>query len=175
MLAAYFAQKAQQFAAKGISDDFADPMTQDWLLQLAGAPKTADTEPLRLFGLKLDDRYVAIWGAGRHGPSVSGMITSFDTEGEIARTSPGELLLEWVIGRLCAEGHHLFDFGVGEAHYKTLWSDTTIPLFDSYLHVSKTGAAITMLLRSKQSAKRMIKQSPRLMALMARARRLLRG
>ena len=171
MLDEYLAQKGRQFEAMGVRDAFADAETRKWLLAMATMPPTSTT-PLKLFGLRLDDRYIAIWGVGLDGSLVSGMMTSYFDDARIARTSPGELLLEWLVQRLCAEGRMQFDFGVGEAHYKTLWSDVTIPLFDSYIGVTLKGRLLAGALTARSKLKRKIKQSPRLLAVAKRMQRV---
>lgn len=171
MLDVYFRQKRRRFDSLGIADPFAHPDDQRFLRRLARAP--ADHLPaLRLFGLKLGERYVSIWGAGVHGGSASGMITSFDDDQAIARTSPGELLLERMLRCFCAEGVKRFDFGVGEAQYKSLWSDEMVPLFDLIVATSLRGQPAALIMRRAAAAKRAIKQSPGAMAVLKRARRL---
>jgi CelD/BcsL family acetyltransferase involved in cellulose biosynthesis len=51
------------------------------------------------------------------------MATSFDMASEIAKTSPGEILLVDLIKLKCHAGITVFDLGVGEARYKTTICD----------------------------------------------------
>ena len=171
MLNTYFQQKSERFDAQGVTDPFADPAIRRWLGALAAFPSG---QALRLFGLKLDQTYVAIWGVGQHDGVVSGMITSFAGSEALQRCSPGDLLLEWMLRRLCAEGVSQFDFGVGEAQYKSIWSDETIPLFDTHLGLTAKGAALSTLLQAKTRLKRAIKQSPRLMTNLKKVRQFWR-
>ena len=171
MLDAYFRQKSERFGRQGIADPFAEPGIRRWIGRMSNASSNADERLLRLFGLKLADTYVAIWGVGQHGDTVSGMFTSFDAADRLARCSPGDLLLEWIIRRFCEEGIGQLDFGVGEAAYKTLWSDMTIPLFDTHLGVTAKGKLLAALMQEKTRAKRAFKQSPRLMKALNAVRR----
>ncbi len=150
MLQAYFTQKSIQFAGKGIIDPFDDENVRSWLRNLSC---------LRLFGLELEGKYLAIWGIGIQQQHVSGMFTSYDTQSEAARSSPGEVLLVWLIRKLCLDGYSSIDFGVGEARYKDVWSDETVRLVDMYMSVSLTGVIPAFLMRLKGRLKRWVKQS----------------
>ncbi|MBY0612612.1 MAG: GNAT family N-acetyltransferase [Beijerinckiaceae bacterium] len=174
VLNAYFEQKSAQFLAQGIPDAFADDDVRGWLHAMAIESIDNGSGTLRLFALRLAGRIVAVWAVGVHRGCASGMLTSHVAEPDIARTSPGELLLEWMIRRLCAEGCIQLDFGVGEARYKSQWSDATIPLFDAYLGVSPLGRAAALAMRSTTRLKRRVKQSERLSRLVKALRRLRR-
>jgi len=171
MLETYFRQKALRFERLGIDNPFASEADQAFLRQLA-KPGSEGSTVLRLFALRLDQAYVSIWGAGTHAGSASGMITSFDETPAIARTSPGELLLERMLRQFCLEGLERFDFGVGEAPYKIFWSDETVPLYDLGIGLTQQGHVAASLIRQASAVKRAIKQSPRGMRLLAAFRRL---
>jgi CelD/BcsL family acetyltransferase involved in cellulose biosynthesis len=161
MFNAYFSQKAESFQKKGIHDPFADPAIKNWLMNLGN---------LRLFGLTLNNKYIAVWGCGVQGSIASGMFTSFDATSEAVRSSPGEVLLIWLVRKLCAEGYNRIDYGVGEARYKTTWSDKTIKLVDSHIGVSPIGKIAAFVMFMKGAIKREIKHSPALMKLVQQVR-----
>jgi CelD/BcsL family acetyltransferase involved in cellulose biosynthesis len=163
MFNAYFVQKADSFQKKGIKDPFADPAIKQWLSGL---------DDLRLFGLTLNNKYIAIWGCGVKGSIASGMFTSFDATSEAVKSSPGEVLLVWLLRKLCAEGYNRIDYGVGEARYKTTWSDKTIKLVDTHIGVSAVGRIAALIMHFKGVVKRKIKHSPALMKLVERVRKL---
>jgi CelD/BcsL family acetyltransferase involved in cellulose biosynthesis len=165
MFNAYFIQKSESFQKKGIHDPFADPAIQHWLMGL---------DNLRLFGLTLNNKYIAIWGCGVQGSIASGMFTSFDATSEAVKSSPGEVLLICLLRKLCAEGYNRIDYGVGEARYKTTWSDKTIRLVDTQLSVSAIGRISAFAIAIKGAAKRKIKHTPALMKIVERLR-MLRG
>ena len=74
--------------------------------------------PVVFYGLRCGDRIVATLGGTRAGGRFCGMLTSFDADPEVARTSPGELLLSEVVKLHCSAGFSTFDLGIGEARYK---------------------------------------------------------
>ncbi len=170
-LEVYFRQKSTRFDAQGIADPFADPAVRNWLSLLAQTKMPDGHLALRLFGLKLNGEYISIWGVGTRENLISGMFTSFETTGDVAKISPGEILLVWLIRKFCSEGYQFFDFGVGEARYKSIWCDTTIALFDTHIGVSMSGRLLAKALIAKGRIKRKIKQSPRLMKLAQRLRK----
>ena len=51
------------------------------------------------------------------------MFISYDPDPDIARSSPGELLLCAVLRDACARNLSAFDLGVGDARYKTTFCD----------------------------------------------------
>ncbi len=157
MLTAYFEQKAKSLNAKGIKDPFSDFKVQEWLRSMPC---------LRLFGLTLNGHYQAIWGMGVEDKHVSGMFTSFASDGEAVRVSPGEVLLRWIIRKMCIDGMSCIDFGVGEARYKDTWSNEVIALKYSFIGVSLQGFIVAFGLSLIARLKRQIKKSPRLMKLM---------
>lgn len=102
------------------------------------------------------------------------MLNSFATEDEIARSSPGDLLLHSLLRDLVARGVGRFDLGVGEARYKNAVCDETIALVDSVIPATPLGALATPILAALTRAKRALKQNPRLFASLTRLRRRVR-
>ena len=117
---------------------------------------------------------VATFGGTRRGRRFSGMLMSFAADPDLARTSPGELLLSEVLKLHCADGLVAFDLGIGEARYKAAYCPDVEMLFDCVLPLTARGRlyAGTELLRL--SAKRAIKQSAWAWPLVQRLRRMSR-
>ena len=175
MLEQYYGWKAQQFAAMGIVDPFCEPAMRRFL-----ATATSDEDaPIRLFALKAGERLLALIGGAQaggkfSGKQFSGMFTAYEPAPEIARHSPGEVLIAALIPALCREGFAHFDLGVGEARYKAHYCPERITLLDIAIPVTATGriACAGWLLARK--AKRAIKQNGALFERVKRFRRLLR-
>jgi CelD/BcsL family acetyltransferase involved in cellulose biosynthesis len=123
------------------------------------------------FALLCGDRVVATLGGVRQGTRFSGMLTSFTAEPDIARTSPGELLLGEVMALHGAAGFTTFDLGIGEARYKESYCPDVEELFDSLVPVSVRGHLVARLEGLRLQAKRAIKQSPWAWPLAQRVRR----
>jgi CelD/BcsL family acetyltransferase involved in cellulose biosynthesis len=129
-----------------------------------GAPR------LELHALALADRVVATFGALSAGDRLSGLFISYDADPEIARSSPGELMVRAVVREAIARGFATFDLGVGEARYKDDACEAEEALFDSAFAFTARGRVAALAFKLKQRAKRRIKRSPRLLALFTRLR-----
>ena len=99
------------------------------------------------------------------------MMTAFDADPEIARFSPGDLLLQHLVRDQAARGRRAFDLGVGEARYKASICDETIALVEMMVPVSLRGTPTGAPRQGLTRTKRRIKRDPRLFALVRRLRR----
>ncbi|KAB0609135.1 GNAT family N-acetyltransferase [Castellaniella defragrans] len=126
VLAELFRQKSRRWRETGSRDLFADPayrafygtLTRD---ELAGGL-------VSLCSLRAGRALVAThWGLAFRGRYY--WILPGYTGGELARYSPGRLLLqaqiEWAIG----QGFEVFDLTVGEEAYKKAWAGDSLPLY----------------------------------------------
>ena len=116
------------------------------------------------------DRIVATFGALSAGDRLSGLFLSHDCDPEIARSSPGELIVHAMVREAIARGLKTLDLGVGEARYKDDACEAEEELFDSAFAVTPLGGVAALAFKAKQSAKRRIKRSPRLLAFAKRLR-----
>lgn len=168
-LAAFYQWKAAQFTEMGIRDPFADPAFRRFLERA-----TAGDDPaIRLFMLRAGERPLALLGGARSGVHFSGMFTAYDPSPEIARHSPGEVLISALIPALCEADFAAFDLGVGEARYKAHYCPERIALVDIALPVTPGGHAAGMVWRLARKAKRAIKQNGALFEVFRKIRRRL--
>ncbi|GGK43071.1 GNAT family N-acetyltransferase [Salinarimonas ramus] len=177
-LDAFFAFKARRMNALGIDDPFDAPGVRAFLAS-AAAPTPDGVRPaLTLWRLTVGDRIAATFGAACDGERASGMFIAFDDAPEIARATPGDLMLLSIVEDLRAEGYESFDLGVGEARYKGHFCDRREALFELTLPVSLRGRAYAAGAgaagRLKRAIKREAATNPRITAAIARARRLLK-
>ncbi|MDP3602410.1 MAG: GNAT family N-acetyltransferase [Bosea sp. (in: a-proteobacteria)] len=156
---AFLRQKAARFAMMGIADPFAPPAVRRFLER--GAQAEGDRPPvLELYSLDVAGQSVATYVGAVHAGRFSGMATSFAMDSEVAKTSPGEILLVDLIRLKSRDGITVFDLGVGEARYKTTICDERDDLVDSFLPLTARGHAFALFSRAKREAKRRIKASP---------------
>jgi CelD/BcsL family acetyltransferase involved in cellulose biosynthesis len=156
---AFLRQKAARFRVIGVPDPFAAPAIRSFL-ERAAQPNGAQAPVLELYSLDIAGQPVATYVGAVQAARFSGMATSFDMESEVARTSPGEILLVDLIKLKGREGTTVFDLGVGEARYKTTICDEREELVDSFLPLTAKGHAFAGIARAKRWAKRRIKASP---------------
>lgn len=163
--------KAARFQSQGISDPFDGPDVRAFLEAAAtGAGEKGRT--LELHALQVGGRTVAVYGALADAQRFCGLFTAFDGDTEIARSSPGDILLMKIIADACARGLKTFDLGVGEARYKAQVCTATEALFDSVLPVTARGQLAGAALARLVAAKRWAKHSPLASGLIARLRQL---
>jgi CelD/BcsL family acetyltransferase involved in cellulose biosynthesis len=147
LLAAFLAQKKLRFAAMGITNPFDDPAALAFLEQAAAVPlEGGPPAPVALYALKTGDRVVAVFGGVIHGGRFCGMFTSFDAAPDVARSSPGDLLILHLVRTMCARGLTAFDLGVGDAAYKSDYCKIREELFDSFLPMTATGRLASIAL-----------------------------
>ncbi|WP_159727419.1 GNAT family N-acetyltransferase [Methylosinus sp. Ce-a6] len=163
ILEALLAQKAERLR----DPSFARGAMRDFVLGRCGGA-------LEAHALTLDGRIIAAYAGFVHRGRFSAMLNSFVADEEIARSSPGDLLLHSLLRDLVARGVARFDLGVGEARYKNAVCDETIALVDVVVPATALGALAAPILAALTRAKRAIKQNPRLFAALARLRRLAR-
>lgn len=170
VLEVFFAQKAARMREMGIANPFDEPAARAFL-HAATRPDEAGRAAVGIWSLRAGDRIVATFGAALDRERVSGMFISFDASPEIARSSPGDLLVQSLLDALRAEGVRSFDLGVGAARYKNQFCDRREPLVDLVLPVTLRGRLYALTARLYGRAKRWAKNTPRVMDALARVRR----
>ena len=118
-----------------------------------------------LHALAVGDRIVAALGAGANGGRLQGMFISYDPDPEIAKSSPGEILLAHVVRDACARKFSAFDLGIGEARYKADFCDEVEHLADALYAPTLFGRLALPVFALAASAKRLVKRNPKLLAL----------
>ncbi len=173
VLAIHLQQKAEKLAALGATDATDPAMAQAFLTRLTEV-EGDDGPLLMLHALMSGERIVATFGGLSHHRRFSGLLISYDADPDVARNSPGELLLAAVVADKCREGFTSFDLGVGEARYKETYCPMVEPLFDSFLPITVAGRLFMAGEAIRLKAKRAVKQSPWAWSLAGQARRVMR-
>jgi CelD/BcsL family acetyltransferase involved in cellulose biosynthesis len=171
--AAFYAQKAARFADLGIADPYADAAVRRFIAA-ATAPGAPPAIEVHALVASESGRILATFGGAVDGARFCGMWTSFDTDPELGRFSPGEILLHRLVGDQAARGRRALDLGVGEAGYKAKTCDETIELVEQTVPVSPASHALALASRVAVRLKHRIKRSPRLWAAAQSLRRLRR-
>jgi CelD/BcsL family acetyltransferase involved in cellulose biosynthesis len=174
--AAFYAQKAARFADLGVTDPYADAAVRRFIAAatapgMGGGAPAVEVHALVASG---SGRILATFGGAVDGARFCGMWTSFDTDPELGRFSPGEILLHWLVGDQAARGRRALDLGVGEAGYKAKTCDETIELVEHTVPVSPASHALALASRLAVRLKHRVKRSPRLWAAAQSLRRRLR-
>ncbi|GJE53898.1 MULTISPECIES: GNAT family N-acetyltransferase [Methylobacterium] len=180
ILKAFHAQKRTRFATMGIADPYADEGVRRFIADATSLKATAggDARPaieLHALSATKTGRILATFGGAVNGDRFSGMWTSFDSDPEIGRFSPGDLLLHHLVGQQTGAGRRAFDLGVGEARYKASICDETIELVEVLIPVTLRGHLFTLAANAASGLKRRIKRSPRLWRAATRLRAMRRA
>jgi CelD/BcsL family acetyltransferase involved in cellulose biosynthesis len=120
------------------------------------------TQGLELHILALGERPIAILAAALNGDRLQGLFNSFDPDPEIARSSPGDLLLTRILRDCCARGLRTFDLGLGEARYKMMFCGQREEMADVLFAPGLAGAAAKPAFAGFLAAKAAIKNNPKL-------------
>ncbi len=170
ILGAFHEQKGVRLRSLGIAYAYEGVEARAFLRRLALCGLAEGAPRLELHALFVADRIVATFGALSAGDRLSGLFLSYDSDAEIARSSPGELMVHAMVREAIARGLETFDLGVGEARYKDDACEASEELFDSTFAVTPLGRVAALAFKLKHRAKRRIKQSPRLFAFFQRLR-----
>ncbi|MFN3890712.1 MAG: GNAT family N-acetyltransferase [Beijerinckiaceae bacterium] len=135
---------------------------------LAGEPG------VELHALLAGNRVAAMYCGLVHDGRYHAMANCYDATPDVSRTSPGELIMIFLLESLCKRGVREFDLGVGEAAYKDKWCERREPLFDTFHGVTPKGKVYALALGMKQRTKRRIKQSETLWPLAKKLRAAIR-
>ncbi|GJE36660.1 hypothetical protein KHHGKMAE_0711 [Methylobacterium persicinum] len=171
-LSAFYLQKAARFAGMGIRDPYAPEAVRRFLERAAsGADPAVEIHVLQVVET---GRILAVFGGAVNATRYSGMMTSFEADPEIARFSPGDLLLHHLVKEQTGRGRLAFDLGIGEARYKASICDETITLVETVWPVTIRGHAFALVRTGLIRLKRQVKGDPRLFAAASRIRSILR-
>lgn len=170
-LEAFYRHKAARFSALGIADPYADPAVRRFIA--AGACRDGGRAAIEVAALVAAEsgRVFATFAGAVDAVRYSGMMTAFDQDPVVSRSSPGDLLLHHLIRDHTARGRRAFDLGVGEARYKASVCDETIELGCVTIPVTLRGGVFALQRVGAARLKRRIKRDPRLMAVVKALRR----
>jgi CelD/BcsL family acetyltransferase involved in cellulose biosynthesis len=167
ILDAFFTEKIARCEEQAVDAEFSSPAMREFFDRLSAQ---RNGKPwLELYGLALGGRIIATYAGAVHRGRFSAMVNSFDAAPEIAKSSPGDLLLMKLLARQCEKTVASFDLGIGEARYKETYCDIVISLFDVVIGFGVKGRLFAAYLALHARTKRAIKQNQRLFAM---ARRL---
>jgi len=171
VLSSFFADKAKHLAAQGLTDVFAEPGVPEFIREACMRQLAAGTPPIELHAIESSEEVLALFAGSSDGRRFSCMFNTY-TLGPQSRNSPGLVLLVNIVANCADRGFRVFDLGVGQASYKTLFCRDPEPLVDSFVAVSPLGHLAANATGLAFEAKRRIKESPALWGIVQSFRRL---
>jgi CelD/BcsL family acetyltransferase involved in cellulose biosynthesis len=171
LLTAFLAQKAAHLKVQGVGNAFARPGVEAFLRSACIETLADGTPAIELHALEGDGEVLAVMGGTASPQRFSSMFNSY-TLTEHARWSPGLILISHLIRDCADRGIASYDLGAGFAPYKRYFCKTVDPLFDSLLAFSERGHVAAAGWRAWLAAKRRVKSSGPLWAVVRTLRRL---
>jgi CelD/BcsL family acetyltransferase involved in cellulose biosynthesis len=173
IVAAFFQQKIARFEVQNIEAGFKSPVMRGFVETALSTSKSYDEGQLELHALFCGENVVAVYGGAAHQNHFSAFFNSFDAEPEMAKSSPGDLLLLKLISAKCKAGIKTFDLGIGEARYKNMVCNETVPLFDCFVPVTLKGRGLALAFSIGLNLKRWLKQNQKAFKIVKRIRAIL--
>lgn len=170
ILDVFFQEKLRRFDEKAITSDFAAPAMRSFFERLHRQGHTSANCWLELYGLSVGGRIIATYIGAAHSGRFSAMVNSFDSDPEIAKSSPGDLLLMKLIAAQCTDSRTSFDLGIGEARYKMTYCNIKVPLFDVVVPLGALGYAVAARQAICSRLKTEIKNRPEIFAALRQAK-----
>lgn len=167
-LQAFFVMKAKRFQEFGLKDTFEAPQIKAFFQALFAEPQPGPEIRYQLDGLLIGGEVLAVAGSTvRH----NCILVEFGAVRAHEPTlSPGDFLFHQMIMKACEDRIGVFDFGVGDEHYKRSWCDVETRHADSFAGFSGRGKALVLALILAGRAKLAIKRSRRLSGLLKKWR-----
>jgi len=171
-LQAFYGQKASRFSAMGIANPYADAVVRGFIAAGACRDARSGDPAIEVAALVATEsgRVFAVFAGAVDAVRYSGMMTSFDQDPVVSRSSPGDILLQYLVRDQAERGRRALDLGVGEARYKANTCDETIELGEVTIPVSLAGRLFALKTVGAARLKRRIKRDPRLSAVVGRLR-----
>ena len=162
-----FRQRAARFKDMGVDDPFAPQRVRDFYYS-AAAPDSDVT--VRMHVLRLNGEIVAVRFNIVDGTRMFCLISSMSDDPRIQGGSPGKQCLLRVMQTVFDAGITSFDMGTGFTDEKRHWCNVQIPVRQHYLPLTAVGRMAAYGHRSWQTARRRIKEDPRMLAFAKRVR-----
>jgi CelD/BcsL family acetyltransferase involved in cellulose biosynthesis len=160
-------QKKQIFARKGISDIFARPGYREFFTAFASNPNTRHLT--HVSRVEVGTTCAAANFAIVFGDCYYHVLSSY-CDGQLTRYGPGTLHLRELLAYAIKSGLRLFDFTIGDEHYKLEWSDLRLQLYDYSAATTWRGWPVSCASMVRRRLKRFIKQTPLAWHLVCRVR-----
>ena len=171
MLDAFFRIKPLRMAEQNLPNVFAEPGVEDFIRKACITPLAGGGRVIEIHAIESDSELVALFAGVADGYRFSMMFNTY-TVSASSRFSPGLVLIRHIVDHYAERGYHALDLGIGSDGYKKLFCKAIEPIFDCFVPLSPRGAAAAMVMSTAGRAKRLVKNSPALLGLAQRLRRV---
>ncbi|MEO0618408.1 MAG: GNAT family N-acetyltransferase [Pseudomonadota bacterium] len=161
ILAAFFSFKTAQLDQIGAANPFASTEMRQFYRRALQSVTQANAMTPIYAGLRVDGKLVATLVGVRDNDRFTTLMSAITLD-EIARTSPGQHLLEHVIAQLCSDDVRVFDFGPGASPQKLRWNMRPVTLYSVALVFHPRAWPVIFWGRTTSSVMRRLKSNTRL-------------
>lgn len=168
-LAAFADHKASWFSNRGLDNPFEEKGAMSFFAELAKRPASG-AEIWCLHGS--DDAIVATAAIITGHRRASLMFVSYGASSPLAAFSPGKNLVRKLVRDAAQQGFAVFDFGLGEAAYKTLLGAKPEPACVTVIPLTLKGRLAASLFHMWRRAKSTLKAHDRLLECILAMRRI---
>jgi D-aspartate ligase len=163
-----FDQKHRTFARRGIPDIFQREGLREFFLDLASNPDIR--HQFHISRVEVGDTWAAANFAILFGDCYYHVLASYEDDAALSHFGPGALHLRELLAHAIKLGLRRFDFTIGDEPYKDEWSDLSVKLYDYGAAATWRGWPSSIASSLRWRLKRFVKQTPRIWALVLRAR-----
>lgn len=149
-------QKSTSYRELGVSDLFESAGNRQFIERMSA--QFHDSLVL-LCGLTVGDDILATFWGLNYKHRLYYLFPAYE-HNELARYSPGNILLRYITGWCIESGLQILDFTVGDEPYKLSWRDGHMKLYDYYAYRSVRGWFQIGLTSLQRRIKRQVKHSP---------------
>jgi len=125
---------------------------------------------LHIFRLRQSDRTVSALVGASYANTFWLIILSMSPDGPL-QFSPGDYILRKSIAWACENNLQFYDFGLGQSHYKEIWADSEIQLYNYFAAKTLKGLPLAAMFMFYNAAKRVTKNTPVLKSLFFQLRK----
>ncbi|WP_428526485.1 GNAT family N-acetyltransferase [Roseibium sp.] len=175
-LQAFLDQREARARITGVPNIFRSAEAKAFLRQTAGIFEPLSTSniqdgPLEIWTLSIRGKIRATYLCTQDRDTLYAYSNSVAHD-EFLKNSPGLVLIREIVERLCADPDiTIFDFGIGEVHYKSSWSQPE-PMYDSLFYRTTKGKIYSAVQTAKTRLKSQIRNSERLWPMVKKLRRM---
>lgn len=170
VLADFFEMKRIRLTKMGVENVFGAATVQAFFRRLFRDALGTEKPAFVLSALEVAGTIRAVTGSSVMGKRV---ICEFGaiSEDELFYASPGDFLFFEEIRNACDRGFDVYDFSVGDEHYKRLWCDIESAHFDVTVPLTAKGRVLAGAARGKTRLKTFVKRNEFIWTLTKRLRR----
>ena len=167
LLPALIRQKGLGYQDLGVPNIFEVAENRQFVEQITG--RYHDSFVL-LCGLTVGERIAATFWGLVYQQRLYYLLPAYEHD-ELARFSPGNVLLRHIFDWCFKNNVKTFDFTVGDERYKDFWCDHVMKLYDHFEGVSIRGHFAIEVIKAQRKIKRKVKHSPLLAKTFIRIRK----